>query len=96
MNLDHEAIRKAYSEAVVVHDDFGVFDKDQKEITIDNAKVVAARKEIDDAWAADEYKRNRAEEYPSWQDQLDYIYHNGIDKWKTDIVEPVKNKYPKP
>tara|TARA_R100000329_G_C7563803_1_gene199445 strand:+ start:549 stop:839 length:291 start_codon:yes stop_codon:yes gene_type:complete len=96
MNLDHEAIRKAYSEAVVIHDDFGVFDKDEKEITIDNAKVTAARKAIDDAWAAEEYKRNRASEYPSWQDQLDYIYHNGIDKWKTDIVAPVKNKYPKP
>ena len=95
MSLDHEAIRIAYSEAVVIHDDFGVFDKDNNEITIDNAKVTAARKAIDDAWAAEEYKRNRAAEYPSWQDQLDYIYHNGIDKWKTDIVDPVKNKYPK-
>ena len=28
--------------------------------------------------------------------QLDYIYHNGIDKWKSDIVDPVKAKYPKP
>ena len=34
--------------------------------------------------------------YPNWQTQLDYIYHNGIDKWKTDIVDPVKAKYPKP
>jgi len=42
------------------------------------------------------YKINRALEYPNWQTQLDYIYHNGIDKWKTDIVDPVKAKYPKP
>ena len=34
--------------------------------------------------------------YPSIGEQLDYIYHNGIDKWKTDIVDPVKAKYPKP
>jgi len=34
--------------------------------------------------------------YPSVGEQLDYIYHNGIDKWKTDIVDPVKAKYPKP
>ena len=34
--------------------------------------------------------------YPDWSTQLDYIYHNGIDKWKTDIVDPVKKKYPKP
>ena len=39
---------------------------------------------------------NRRSEYPDWGTQLDYIYHNGIDKWKTDIVDPVKAKYPKP
>ena len=44
----------------------------------------------------EEYKTNRAEEYPDWGTQLDYIYHHGIDKWKTDIVDPVKAKYPKP
>ena len=44
----------------------------------------------------EEYKKNREEEYPDWSMQLDYIYHNGIDKWKTDIVDPVKAKYPKP
>jgi hypothetical protein len=27
--------------------------------------------------------------------QLDYIYHNGVDAWKADIVKPVKDKYPK-
>ena len=43
-----------------------------------------------------EYQRKRKEEYPDWGTQLDYIYHNGIDKWKADIVDPVKNKYPKP
>ena len=42
------------------------------------------------------YKLSRKEEYPDWGTQLDYIYHNGIDKWKTDIVDPVKAKYPKP
>ena len=35
-------------------------------------------------------------EYPDWKSQLDYIYHNGVDKWKTDIIDPIKNKYPKP
>ena len=39
---------------------------------------------------------NRRAEYPDLGTQLDYIYHNGIDKWKTDIVDPVKTKYPKP
>ena len=29
--------------------------------------------------------------YPDWGTQLDYIYHHGIEKWKTDIVDPVKS-----
>jgi len=42
------------------------------------------------------YTKNRRFEYPDFGTQLDYIYHNGIDKWKTDIVDPIKAKYPKP
>ena len=42
------------------------------------------------------YQRSRQAEYPDWGTQLDYIYHNGIDKWKAAIVDPVKNKYPNP
>ena len=45
---------------------------------------------------AQAYARNRAAEYPSTGDQLDYIFHNGVAKWKTDMIEPVKAKYPKP
>jgi len=37
---------------------------------------------------------NRIKEYGSWQSQLDEIYHNGIDAWKSRIAS-VKNKYPK-
>ena len=37
----------------------------------------------------------RKKAYPSWQDQLDYIYHNGVDNWKTNIITPIKEKYPK-
>ena len=48
------------------------------------------------AYDAVEYQRKREKEYPDWGTQLDYIYHNGIEKWKTDIVDPVKTKYPKP
>jgi len=38
---------------------------------------------------------NRETEYGSWKEQLDYIYHNGITKWKTDHIKPIKDKYPK-
>ena len=59
-------------------------------------EVEAGFKALKDKWTAEEYKRKRAQEYPNMGAQLDYIYHNGIDKWKTDIVDPVKKKYPKP
>ena len=36
----------------------------------------------------------RKKAYPTWQDQLDYIYHNGIDGWKATI-KTTKDKYPK-
>ena len=41
-----------------------------------------------------EYKEARAAEYPPLEDQLDKIYHSGVDAWKDDI-KVIKDKYPK-
>jgi len=43
---------------------------------------------------SNEYQRNRAAEYPSIADQLDKIFHDGIDEWK-ETIQAVKDKYPK-
>ena len=43
----------------------------------------------------DSYKSQRRAEYPDLVSQLDDIYHNGVDGWKTTI-KTIKNKYPKP
>ena len=40
------------------------------------------------------YQEKRKLEYPNWEDQLDKIYHSGIDAWKADI-KAIKDKYPK-
>ncbi len=40
------------------------------------------------------YQEKRKLEYPDWGDQLDQIYHKGIDAWKADIKK-IKDKYPK-
>ena len=61
-----------------------------------NDVILAKAKELEQAYVDQDYARKRKAEYPSWRDQLGYIYDNGIDKWKTDIVDPVKKKYPKP
>lgn len=55
--------------------------------------------ELEAAWVEVQklqYKEQRAAEYPPLAEQLDYIYHNGVEAWKTDIIDPVKAKYPKP
>ena len=96
MKYDHEAIYKAYPNVVRIADDIGVFDKDNQNVTIEQSKIDTARTELDAEYAKVKYKEDRAREYPDWQTQFDYIYHNVIYKWKTDIVDPVKNKYPKP
>jgi len=43
-----------------------------------------------------EYSRNRKAEYPDWGTQLNKIYDDGLTKWKTEMVDPIKAKYPKP
>ena len=95
MSLDHEAIRKAYPDAVTIFDETGAFDKDGKSVTLEQSKIDAARATIDAEYAALEYSRNRAAEYPSVVAQLDLIYHSGIDAWKAKI-KATKDKYPKP
>ena len=92
MELDHNAIRQAYPNVVTIDDGTGAFDKDGNSVTLEQSKIDAARVELDKLL----YQEQRAIAYPSYAIQLDYIYHNGIDKWKTDIVDPVKAKYPKP
>ena len=37
----------------------------------------------------------RKKSYPIWQDQLDDIYHNGTEGWKTNTITPIKEKFPK-
>ncbi len=56
------------------------------------AKQAELKKLHDDA----KYQRDRKAEYPSIEDQLDKIFHDGVDKWKSEMILPVKQKYPKP
>mgnify|MGYP001173340549 CR=1 FL=1 len=53
-----------------------------------------AVKKLEDEWKAQQYQRDRQEEYPDIVDQLDDLYHNGIEGWKKTI-KAIKDKYPK-
>ena len=54
------------------------------------AKIVEVQADYD----AKQYQRDREKEYPSIAEQLDDLYHNGIDGWKATI-KTTKDKYPK-
>ena len=49
-------------------------------------------KEVD---IAQEYARKRKAEYPDWGTQLNKIYDDGVTKWKSEMVDPIKAKWPK-
>jgi hypothetical protein len=83
----HETIYTLYPNVVTIRGDVA-YDKDEQEVAYDNNAVEALM-------ASEAYKAKRAKEYPAIADQLDYIYHNGIDAWKTNMIDPVKTKYPK-
>ena len=61
---------------------------------ISKADIEAKMAELQTAYDNNAYQRDRAKEYPSIADQLDDIYHNGIDAWKATI-KVTKDKYPK-
>ena len=91
MILDHDAIYKVYSDCVRIDDSTGAFRADGSQITLVQSDIDAARVELNKL----KYQEQRAAEYPSVVDQLDLIYHSGIDAWKVKIKE-TKAKYPKP
>jgi len=81
--------------AKFVYSDGEIIWNDEIETQPTELEINAKLTELQADYDAKEYQRKRASEYPSIGDQLDYIYHNGIDAWKTDMIDPIKNKYPK-
>ena len=61
---------------------------------ISKSDIETKMAELQAEYDANQYQRDRAAEYPSIKDQLDDIYHNGIDGWKATI-KATKDKYPK-
>ena len=59
------------------------------------AEITAEVARLQAEYDNNEYQRQRAQAYPPIPDQLDKIYHEGIDAWKAQIAA-VKQEYPKP
>ena len=106
MALDHEAIRKAYPNAVVIDDGTGAFKADGTEITLVQSDIDAARVTLDAEALAVKYKTDRTKNgsttYSSIGDQLDMLYKDMLagkldttGTWATHIKK-VKDSNPKP
>lgn len=61
---------------------------------ISTSDIINKQNELKIEYDNNIYQRDRAAEYPSIKDQLDDLYHNGINGWKATI-KAVKDKYPK-
>ena len=74
------------------------FDQDGKISNIEwnenNPKPKPTTAQLDAIIVSTQYSHQRKDEYPSVVDQLDDIYHNGLDAWKATI-KVTKDKYPK-
>ena len=94
MNLDHNAIRKAYPNVVTIDDATGAFDASGNKVTLVQSNIDAARVELNKL----KYQEDRMYKYPSLQEQLDMQYwdkKNGTNKW-VEAVDKVKSDNPKP
>jgi hypothetical protein len=91
-----DAILNTHSNVVTINAGTEAWDKDGNVVVLDESAITTEIARLQAEYDAQEYARNRQDEYPPMADQLDYMFHNGFDKWKEDIVQPVKDKYPKP
>ena len=87
--MNHKAIYALYPQVVAVDDGAGAFDADGNKVTVDMEAV--------NAWVdPDQYKYQRASEYPPIGDQLDALWKGGEEAAAMLAkVQAVKAKYPK-
>ena len=94
--IKDQAIFNLYPSAVTVGNEGEfVLDKDQNPITIDETKVEEEYKKLKAEYDALQSQRDRAADYPSWQKQMDLLYHGGVDALKAELKK-TKDKFPKP
>jgi hypothetical protein len=92
-----KAIRNKYPTVVSINVSDSVtqaWDKDGNVVELNNSLITQEMDKLQTEYNAQDYARKRAKEYPSMADQLDDIYHNGIDAWKATI-KTTKDKHQK-
>ena len=80
----------------VIEEDYGRIEWLYGTTPISKSDIQAKQAELKAAYDALAYSRARAKAYPSWEKQLEKIFDDGIDKWKSEMIQPVKDANPKP
>ena len=99
MNIDKPNIGTALlslcpnAEFVVHGQEINWLDKNQNQPT--EEAIQAKLAELQAEYEANQYQRDRAVDYPSWQEQMDLLYHGGVDALKAELKK-TKDKFPKP
>tara|TARA_Y100000296_G_C4985376_1_gene162724 strand:+ start:180 stop:497 length:318 start_codon:yes stop_codon:yes gene_type:complete len=93
--IKHHAISDINPDAEFTWADEEITWTDGNPTNITEEQIATKLAELIAEWEALDYARKREVEYPPIAEQLDKIYHEGIDKWKEDMILPVKEKYPK-
>ena len=65
-------------------------DSEYKKEQDQRAEAIAEEEKDPKKW-----KENRARNYPDYHSQLEKIADDGIDKWKSEMLDPIKKKFPK-
>ena len=97
VEVTEELYNAGYREVTGVDSDQNaIISTNPSDFSVKYADAKTKYEELVKNYKSQAYARSRKNEYPDWGTQFNYIYDHGIDKWKTDIVDPIKAKYPKP
>jgi len=98
MTLNHEAIRRAYPNAVTIDDGTGAFDANGNPIILDQALVDAAAVIVAKEQAIEQVRRKRAAAYTAEADPLFFKTQRSeatIEEWQAKVAE-IRSRYPYP
>ena len=95
--MNHQAIYNLYPNVVSVDDTAGAMDKDGNQVPVVQSDYKAEVARLQAEYDSKAYARARAEAYPSWQEQMDMMFHDQTEGSRTwlDAIEAVKEAHPK-
>ena len=95
--MNHQAVYNLYPNVVSIDDGAGPMDKDGNQVPIVQSDYEAEIARLQAEYDAQAYARARAEAYPSWQEQMDMMYHDQTEGSRTwlNAIEAIKEAHPK-